>query len=436
MRKPIAKDHLIVCVASKKMVNQTTTMTHFKGNYTYVGLDIDTTGRRLIDEIVHIAAYTAEDQYAQYIMPLMNLNPGARQRHQIRVINVGCFRMLKSMQTYKVIKTKTEIAALLEFLDWLESINKKDGIIFVYHDQLKFTPYMVIEAMKKYRLMDRFESIVKSFVNGYDLAGEKQGGSGIRYLSLSQNYKVQLEKLNMESKDPLDFEGDATVRAKLSYDIVMLMAHGGEKKEVEPEAMAEIVNEFIREKARAINSELDEITEQEECIKRQSTLREIFRGYFQASRYHRRRAVTFRRLLAEASHDLESLEKTWNEGKQEAVVEEVKKLKDLSDEDRDELAKILDAHFDPEKKPEKPIVARRENNNGGNVRNQRRRRPRGRSVNKENRGPRSNSNRKRSADKRYNNNSNNNNNVMSKTGNMRKNQQVDSNQNPALIPAN
>lgn len=35
-------------------------------------------------------------------MPLMNLNPGARARHQIRVITVGFFRMLKSMVDYKV----------------------------------------------------------------------------------------------------------------------------------------------------------------------------------------------------------------------------------------------------------------------------------------------------------------------------------------------
>lgn len=54
-------------------------------------------------QIVNISAYAGPDsQYSQHIMPLNNLNPGARQRHQIRVINVGCFRMLKSMQTYKV----------------------------------------------------------------------------------------------------------------------------------------------------------------------------------------------------------------------------------------------------------------------------------------------------------------------------------------------
>lgn len=53
-------------------------------------------------QIVQLAAYTPDEQFGQYIMPIMNLNPAARQRHQIRVITVGFFRMLKSMQTYKV----------------------------------------------------------------------------------------------------------------------------------------------------------------------------------------------------------------------------------------------------------------------------------------------------------------------------------------------
>lgn len=146
---------------------------------------------------------------------------------------------------------------------------------------------MMIEAMKKYRLLERFGKTVKSFVNGYDLTDEKRGGEGIKYLNLSQNYKVQAEKLGMEANELEEFEGDATVRAKLSYDIIMLMAHGGEKKDVDEKAMAAIVNEFVRAKARPISGELDEISEQEECIKRQSTLRDIFRGFFQTSRYHR-----------------------------------------------------------------------------------------------------------------------------------------------------
>lgn len=187
----------------------------------------------------------------------------------------------------KVIKTKTEIAALLEFLDWLEALNTNDGIIFVYNDLLKFTPFMVIEAMKKYRLLERFEKTVKSFVNGYDLTDEKRGGEGIKYLNLTMNHKVQTEKLGMEAKVLDEFEGNAAVRAKLTYEIIMLMAHGGEKKEVDEKTMAAIVNDFVRAKAKPITEELEEISEQEECIQRQSTLRDIFRGFFQTSRYHR-----------------------------------------------------------------------------------------------------------------------------------------------------
>lgn len=83
----------------------------------------------------------------------MNLNPAARQRHQVRVITVGFFRMLKSMQTYKVIKTKTEVAALNDFLDHLEKSKEADkdsqGVVLVFHESRKLVPFMLIEAMKK-----------------------------------------------------------------------------------------------------------------------------------------------------------------------------------------------------------------------------------------------------------------------------------------------
>lgn len=45
------------------------------GKYTLIGIDIDTTGRRLIDEIVQISAYTPEHQYSQYIMPNSDPRP-------------------------------------------------------------------------------------------------------------------------------------------------------------------------------------------------------------------------------------------------------------------------------------------------------------------------------------------------------------------------
>lgn len=195
------------------------------GKYTLIGIDIDTTGRRLIDEIVQISAYTPEHQYSQYIMPLMNLNPAARQRHQVRVITVGFFRMLKSMQTYRVVKTKTEISALNEFINWLEERYREDegseGIVLIYHEQRKFVPYMLIEAVKKYNLLDRFTSIVKSFANGFKLAEEKCSKT-IKYFSIRQLAKLVLDE--SEAKD--GFEGNAAYRARLAYQLARRLSKG------------------------------------------------------------------------------------------------------------------------------------------------------------------------------------------------------------------
>lgn len=174
----------------------------------------------------------------------------------------------------------------MDFLDWIESLDKKDGIIFVYHEPKKFIPMMIIEALRKYRLLERFEKTVKSFVNGFEL-GEKNANIGLKMLNLSQNRTAQQQKLGMNAKEENEFEGDAAVRARLSYEIVQLMSYNGTMKEMDDKEKQTQLNEFVRDKAEPISAELDDIAEQEECIKRQSSLSEIFRTYFQTSRFCR-----------------------------------------------------------------------------------------------------------------------------------------------------
>lgn len=102
-----------------------------EGRYRLVGWDIDTTGRRLIDEICQIAAYTPNSQFAQYIMPYAALNPYAQRRHNIKVVTINRFRLLKDLKTNKFLKTKSEVSALADFLAWLEETkgDATDGII-------------------------------------------------------------------------------------------------------------------------------------------------------------------------------------------------------------------------------------------------------------------------------------------------------------------
>ena len=95
---------------------------HLDGDYQIVAWDLDTTGRRLIDEICQIGGYyvlanppkdEANNQtgdggytFSQYVMPYKNPNPGARRSFGIKVVSVGRYRMLKDLDTGKILKTK------------------------------------------------------------------------------------------------------------------------------------------------------------------------------------------------------------------------------------------------------------------------------------------------------------------------------------------
>lgn len=180
------------------------------GNYQIVGWDMDTTGKKVIDEICQIAGYTPSCSYSQYVMPYKNLNPPAMKRHNMKVVTIGKFRVLKDNKTNKVItviiifgiiinlyikqriiilifdyikfnnflqvlKTKSEVSALTDFLTWLESVrgNAKDGVILIYHEPRKVIPAMLIESLKKYNLLERFKETVKGFANGFNIAEVK-----------------------------------------------------------------------------------------------------------------------------------------------------------------------------------------------------------------------------------------------------------------------
>lgn len=428
------------------------------GRYTLIGIDIDTTGRRLIDEIVQISAYTPEHQYSQYIMPLMNLNPAARQRHQVRVITVGFFRMLKSMQTYRVVKTKTEVSALNEFIGWLEDRLREDegsdGVVLIYHEQRKFVPYMVIEALKKYALLDRFAATVKSFANGFKLA-EQKCTKTIKYFSIRQLADLVIG----EDEAKGGFEGNAAYRSRLAYQMARKLANDGapilnsadlpapetddgcksdattevdaesgeadnpkpqrpkgscsssvdennndvattvttsddeqtpqqqtsaddvldssvtvEVDDVtgqlttvpEPQPRSRPTTEAEREQmctvlcelASPITCEIGELDEQEKILLRQNSLRPVFLQYFKTTIYHRVKATTYRRVLAEYGHDFESLRQIWTESKREGLEQVIAKFTELKDEERTELIELLDCHYDPDKQQLKPVVKR------------------------------------------------------------------------------
>lgn len=386
---------------------QVTLKTLPKGKYTLVGIDIDTTGRRLIDEIVQLAAFTTNDHFEQYIMPYMNLNPAARQRHQVRVISIGFYRMLKSTQTYKIIKSKSEIAALKDFLHWIEALKAKDtgsqGIILVYHEERKFIPYMVLESLKKYNLLDRFLNTVKSFANGLNLAKANADEALQHYTlrKLSKHLKDNFNNVNVEEnnnnvfasstttaseagdtasalpeqqlpekkKSPKPspnnerelFDGNASVRAKLAFEVALHLSNQGTKESLDSTNAFDKMLAALQPYAQPVECDLNELQTQNENLERQNSFRPVFLNYFKTTLYHRVRAVKFRIILAEHSYDLQTLNAIWSEKKRDGLVEVLQAIDDLKSEEKTELADLFDSYFDPAKTTIRPIV--KTNNN-------------------------------------------------------------------------
>lgn len=118
--------------------------------------------------------------------------------------------------------------------------------------------------------------------------------------------------------------------------------------------------------------------------------------------------------MADKNHDSKTLQTIWDSEKREGIEKLVKGLESIKEEDHEELINILEHHYDPEKKPFKPV--RRDNTivrDGLNIRR------RNSMNNKENHGSRRRRSRTNSR-RRMSGGSN----MNPKTGNVQKDQQI------------
>lgn len=171
----------------------------------------------------------------------------------------------------------------------------------------KFTVIYRFFAFHRYDLTQRFLSSVRSFSNGYNLAEDKCG-------EITKNFNLrQLSKVifpSEEDKERNHFEGNSSVRARMAYQIVQHLVKA-ENTDMTPEMENEKMLNMIYGCANPVSQDIAELRTQRMNLERQNSLRPIFLQYFKTTLYHRVKAVTFRRVLAESGHDFESLQKIW-----------------------------------------------------------------------------------------------------------------------------
>lgn len=319
------------------------------GNYRLVGWDMDATGKLLVDEICQIAGCTPNSSYSQYVMPYRDLNPIAIKRHNMRVVTIGKFRVLKDSKTNKVLKTKSEVSALTDFLAWLEYVKGEDGVILVYHEPRKVIPAMLFESLTKYNLLDRFKQTVKGFANGFHIAEAKCTNTVPAY-SLRT-----LSKTLLNQEKQLDSARD---RAHLAYQLVQHLSslESGTGLEVsgsgDSDSALESTVEFVRPFVQPVDVEEQEYAEHKVIFERQNNLRPIFQVLFRERRRDRQHATPLRWLLAEAGIEYSQLQDAWTEGKRTGLEKLInEKLPSAEKTTVDDLLAVLEGHFDPESKP-------------------------------------------------------------------------------------
>ncbi|XP_064536950.1 maternal protein exuperantia-like [Drosophila montana] len=330
-------------------------------NFKSIGIDIDTTGRRLSDKIFQLAAFTPTEHFEQYIMPSVNLNSAARQRHQVRIIKVKGHRVLKSIQSNKIIRTQSEAAGFRNLISWLEEQSSNcDGIVLICHEERKFIPLMIVQSLIQLNMLTAFAKLVKGFVNTNNLAMATMGGADRMYFNV-RNLSKLLNKGRVDNA-PEEFVGSANARAKLAFNVAVELCDREPRSSKDSGSLCQALGPYID----TIDIEIRDLDLENVNLKRQNSFRPLFLNYFKTT-VHRVRAVKFRILLAENGLDLGILNEIWKEIRMQGLISTLAPIENLTSKEKTELVILLDSYFDPNKVAIKPVAKaarrRRRHNN-------------------------------------------------------------------------
>jgi len=326
------------------------------GKYVIVSYDLDTTGRRLLDEICQIGAhYNTEkdatgESYTQYVMPHSNPKPPAVRAFGISVVNIGRSRMLKDIHTGKVLKTKLEISALQDFLTWLETAKgDSEGIILVSHEQdRRVLVPLLIQSMERYNLIPQFSNLVKGFCNSADVISKLGNKKEITSLSLRSLCKTVLHNTSLPTTTAVD-------RCKRVLEILTAVAN---EPTTEGDKPTNLTLDKIIPHTVSLELETKNLRKLQDIEAVQRTLRPIFGALLGGGWQVRERMVRIRRAMAEIGLNYTKLQEFSANDTLEKELANVT----LEEQEKKEMVSIVLKHFkgesteNVEEKLEKAVV--------------------------------------------------------------------------------
>jgi len=348
-----------------------------KGKYKIVMYDFETTGKSLQDEICHIGCFapmvdgkkvqdkaadkdhvngnsTEETEkgdeenkeelgatYSQYIMPHRNVSFSSRNAFGLTVVSLDYQRMLRDVNTGKLLKTKSEISALKDWMKWLEEIKEDaDGIILVHHahDQTRDVHVgLLLLALTRYNLVQQFSNIVKGFCNSVNVISDLGDKSVITSLSLRSLCKTVL-------KDPHLSTTKAVERCTRIYEIVseIITETSSGQAVLVGWLLQQALSSKVHQYAHNTSSEQAKLARLQRIQSAQYSMRPIFSSHFSSGYKMRSRMLAIRRAIAEAGLDYSKLTELAADDKL------MKQLENIKLEDDDDVKLMIDTvnnHF-------------------------------------------------------------------------------------------
>jgi len=296
-----------------------------------ISWSIDTTGRRISDEMCQIGAFSRNVNYKQYVMPYKNLDKFAKKRHFLNTTVVRSrFRILKDTLEGRSLKTKSEYAALNEFIHLLEE--KKKKIVLVIFEPNVLAPHILLESLKRYGLLTKFSEYIKGFCNCYDFVKAKCEKT-MTVNSLRDLARILLNKENEKIHDAFE-------RAKLTYEVLEHLCTG------DTDNIEENILQNLSSYITSIEDEEKRIASLKDQLSLQQTLKPIFAPVFSSPK-DRKRGVDLRRQLVAASVDYRSLAEQWEQEKDVSKMGSFlkEKVNQVPDQDIEELCQLIAGHF-------------------------------------------------------------------------------------------
>jgi len=256
-------------------------------------------------------------------MPHRNPNVGARRSFGIKDVSIGRYRMLKDLNTGVILKTKSEVSALTDFISWLARAKAASkGVILLSHEpEKKVLVSLLIQALQKYNLLASFSEIVKGFCNSVDIISDLGDKSKITSMSLRSLCKTVLGDTSLVTASALD-------RARVLINIVNTIT-----KDSKDSSLVKYSN--------SVSYEEKQLATLKKVLETQGTLRPIFAPLLKQNRLQRNRAMELRKNVAEAGIDYDALQAAFKDG---GVRDKLTGIEGCS-EDVDEMVQLVENYF-------------------------------------------------------------------------------------------